>query len=374
LPAWIFAGLLFLIFITGGFRLDAQDAASTWQRAIAPWTWLFPRDHGAHPNFKTEWWYFTGNVHDAAGRPFGYQLTIFRQGVQFRPAQAESRWAVRDFYFGHFTVSDIGADRFHVEERVSRGALGEAHAATDRMDVALGPWTILEDAAQEKFHLAAKERELAIDFDETPAQPLVLEGVNGLSRKSDGVGEASYYYSYPRLATTGRITVGGKDFAVTGTSWFDHEFSTSSLGKDQAGWDWFCLQFDDGEDLMLYAMRDKSGAWDPVSEGTWIGADGKSERLEPGSFTLTATGSWRSAASGTTYPSGWRIEVPRHRATLTVAPAMSDQELRLSKLGPLDYWEGACTIRGTVNGATTQGVGYTELTGYAGGLQAGLGE
>jgi len=355
---------------------DSSPAPATapWQRAIGPWTWSFPRDHGAHPNFKTEWWYFTGNLKDNAGRPFGYQLTLFRQGIQFKPAQPSSQWAVRDVYFGHFTISDIAADQFHVAEKVSRGALGEAKAATGRMDVALGPWTIQQQGAPENYHLAARDADIAIDFDEHPLKPLILEGVAGLSQKADGVGEASYYYSYPRLATSGHLRIGEKSFDITGQSWFDHEFSTSSLGHDQVGWDWFCLQLDDNEEIMLYAMRDKSGAMDPNSEGTWVKADGTTERLVPGSFSIEKMGTWRSPRSGATYPAGWHIVVPGHRADLTVTPAMADQELDLTKMGALDYWEGACAIEGRVAGAPVKGVGYTELTGYSGALQAGMKE
>jgi predicted secreted hydrolase len=367
--------IVFSFLAAGLFTLatvaQASPVPDAWQRAIAPWSWSFPRDHGAHPAFKSEWWYFTGNLRDAQQHRFGYQLTIFRQGVQLVPAQTESRWAVRDFYFGHFAISDIDGGRFHVRERVSRGALGEAKAATGQMDAAIGNWTIVQ-GADEKIHLAAREPGMALDFDARPLKPLVLEGVDGLSRKADGAGQASYYYSYPRLATTGRLELDGKSFDVSGLSWFDHEFSTSSLSPDEAGWDWFCLQLDDNEELMLYAMRDKSGALDPVSEGTWIAADGTAQRLPPGSFSIAKLGTWRSPASGAVYPAGWHVLVPGHHADLTISPAMADQELRLEKMGALDYWEGACSTRGTVDGRAVSGEGYTELTGYAGALQTGL--
>jgi predicted secreted hydrolase len=285
--------------------------------------------------------------------------------------QKQSRWALRDFYFGHFTISDIDRNQFHVEERVTRGALGGAKAAVGEMDVALGPWTIKQGPG-ETIHLLAQEPDIGIDFQATPLKPLILEGVGGLSQKADGVGEASYYYSYPRLATTGQLRVGGRMTLVSGLSWFDHEFSTSSLGADQVGWDWFCLQLDDNEEIMLYAMRDKSGAIDPSSQGTWVGADGKTQRLPPGSFTISRLGEWKSLRSGATYPAGWHIVIPGHAADLTVVPEMADQELHLTKMGALDYWEGACTNRGTVAGKAVTGVGYTELTGYSGALQMGL--
>ncbi len=349
--------------------LKAQSAATpeSWQQAIGPWSWMFPRDHGAHPAFKTEWWYFTGNVQDSLAHKFGYQLTLFRQGIQFTPAQPDSKWAVRDFYFGHFTISDLSAGKFHVAERVTRGALGEAKAAIDHMEVAVGPWSIKQDA-RGTIQLTAREDDIAIDFAERPVKPLVLEGVNGLSRKANGVGEASYYYSYPRLETSGQMRVGEMTYSVTGQSWFDHEFSTSLLGDGQVGWDWFCLQLDDHEEIMLYAMRDKSGAMDPVSEGTWVNVDGTSQRLEPGSFSIEKLGTWTSPRSGTVYPASWHITVPGHLADLTVTPAMADQELHLTKMGALDYWEGACATQGKVGNAAVSGVGYTELTGYAGAL------
>ena len=280
---------------------------------------------------------------------------------------------MRDFYFGHFTISDLTGGHFQARERVSRGALGEAKAATDHMDVAIGNW-IVQQGADETIHIAAQDPDMAIDFAERPLKPLVLEGVGGLSRKAEGAGNASYYYSYPRLATNGRLRLGSKIYDVTGQSWFDHEFSTSSLSPDEAGWDWFCVQLDNGEELMLYAMRDKSGAVDPVSEGTWIGADGKSQRLPPGSFSITKLGTWRSPVTGAIYPAGWHVVVPGHQADLTVSPLLAEQELHLAKMGALDYWEGACSSRGTVAGRAVSGAGYTELTGYTGALQSGVKE
>jgi predicted secreted hydrolase len=366
--------------LTLAFSANAADpapvAADTWQRAIGPWTWSFPRDHGAHPNFKSEWWYFTGNLKETStGRPFGYQLTIFRQGVQNNPAQKNSKWAVRDFYFGHFTISDIARTEFHVAEKVSRGALGEAHAATDGMDVAIGEWKIngprndSTDPTRKSYLLEASDGDMNLALETTPAKPPVLEGINGLSQKSSGAGNASYYYSFSRLTTSGKITLAGKTYDVSGLSWFDHEFSTSSLGFDEVGWDWFCVQLGNNEEIMLYALRDKSGAIDPSSEGTWIKSDGTTERLLPGSFTIAKTATWTSPHSGATYPAVWHITIPGHRADLTVTPAMADQELNLDKMGKLAYWEGACTVTGRVGDADVKGVGYTELTGYSGALQ-----
>jgi len=354
-----------------GGSIAPTSPLQTWQQAIGPWNWVFPQDHGAHPNFKTEWWYFTGNLQDTLERKFGYQMTIFRQGVQFTPAQSNSKWAVRDIYFGHLAISDITADRFHSAERVTRGALGEATASTTRMDVVMGPWSI-EQGRDERIQISAREDNIAVDFTLRPLKRLVLEGVNGLSRKAEGAGQASYYYSYPRMETSGIMRINDNTYTLSGESWFDHEFSTSLLGKDQVGWDWFCIQLDSREEIMLYAMRTKSGGMDPVSEGTWVNVDGTSKRLEPGSFTIEKLGTWKSPGSDATYPAGWHIIIPGHKADLTVTPSMSDQELHLSKMGALNYWEGSCSIQGKVNAQDVSGMGYTELTGYAGSLQPGL--
>ena len=234
-----------------------------WQRAIGTWAWQFPRDHGAHPDFKTEWWYFTGNLEDAAHRPFGYELTIFRQGIQKKPGSKTSQWAVRDIYFGHLAITDIAAQKFYSAERVSRGALGEAFTRTRHMEVKLGPWQIAQDQGNETINLAAQTDTLDLRLQARPSQPLILEGVAGLSQKSKEPGQASFYYSYPRLATAGALTVDGRTYQVVGRSWFDHEFSTSSLAADQVGWDWFCLQLDNREDVMLYVMRRADGSIDP---------------------------------------------------------------------------------------------------------------
>jgi predicted secreted hydrolase len=376
----VFLGMVGLMFL-GPLQADPESAsvtpssppstpATTWRQAIDPWAWSFPRDHGAHPDFKTEWWYFTGNLQDSAQRKFGYQLTIFRQGVQFVPTQTDSKWAVRDAYFGHLTISDLSPQKFHVAERLSRGALGDATAATDHMEVNLGPWSIKQDD-NEQIHLTAREDEIAIDLTLRPAKPLVLEGVNGLSQKAEGAGNASYYYSYPRLETSGNLQLGEMTYTVSGTSWFDHEFSSSLLGENQKGWDWFCIQLDNHEEIMLYVMRDKDGKMDPVSEGTWIREKGNALRIEPLSFFVEKTGTWKSPKSGATYPSGWQISIPGHQIDLTVSPLMLDQELRLTKMGKLNYWEGACTVEGKVGAQLVTGVGYTELTGYGDQLETG---
>ncbi len=316
-----------------------------------------------------------GNLQDARQHKFGYQLTIFRQGVQFTPAQQSSRWAVRDFYFGHFTISDLEANQFHVAERVSRGALGERRFPRTGWILPSGPGPIQQDGASERFHLARANRTWRSISRSIRSSRSSWRASAALSRKADGVGRSVLllFLSAPRHGR-GSCASAGRPATVTGQSWFDHEFSTSSLGKDQVGWDWFCLQLDNHEEIMLYAMRDKSGAMDPVSEGTWVKADGTSERLAPGSFSIEKKGTWPSPRSGAIYPAGWHIVVPGHRANLTVTPRDGRPGIAPDKMGALDYWEGACTASGHVGDISVTGTGYTELTGYAGALQAGMKE
>lgn len=346
--------------------LPAAKAApeSDWLRAIEPRAWLFPRDHGAHPEFKTEWWYFTGNLANAENRPYGFQLTIFRQGLQRQPLQTDSQWAMRDFYFGHFTITDIADNQFRAREKVDRGSLQGSGASEKEMKVWLRNWSI-SSIGKDVYHLSANEPDLGLDVDVRALKPLVLEGKDGLSQKAPSVGNASYYYSYPRMATQGKVRWDDKTDVVQGLSWFDHEFSTSSLSAEQAGWDWFCLQLNSNEELMLYCMRRKDGSIDVTSSGTFISAQNQKMDLHREDFVVEPLAHWRSPHSGALYPSRWRIQVPKLKLILEIEPRIADQELNLTGMGTISYWEGACAVHGTREGMPVKGFGYTELTGYA---------
>jgi predicted secreted hydrolase len=348
-------------------------SAQDWERARQPREWQFPRDHGAHPDFKTEWWYYTGNLTAENGRRFGYQFTIFRHGLQFVPAQKNSAWAIRDFYFAHFTITDVQGQKFHTAERVERRTLDQVGASEKKMEVWIRDWRI-DSIDGENYRLRAKTDDMEIDLAVVPAKPLVLQGDRGLSAKSSGPGQASHYYSYPRLATRGTLRLGKESWDVAGTSWFDKEFSTSSLGPDQVGWDWFSVQLDHGEELMLYSLRRKDGSVDPASQGTWIGPQSQKTALTAGDFTVTVLDHWRSPKNGASYPSRWKIEIPRLKVVLQIEPLVADQELALEGLTKLAYWEGACHITGTQTGKPVRGYGYTELTGYATALGQGMKE
>src|SRR5688572_3695578 len=347
-----------------GFGMMAAD----WKIAEPGWRYEFPRDHHAHRDFKTEWWYFTGNVFDADGNRFGYELTFFRQGispVSERDPNA-SRFLVDDLKFAHFAITDAAGQQFRFAQKTSRGAFGEAGFDAAQRLAWIDNWTLTmnDDGA---FDLTASSDAGTVQLHLRPTQPPVLHGENGVSVKAVGGSSASHYYSIPRLQTTGEIVVNGRARAVSGESWFDHEWSSSQLGKGEVGWDWVSLQWEDGAELMLYRMRLENGEMEPSSSGTWIAPDGTRTHLRVSDFQMTPTAFWKSKASGGQYPIGWRITLPDQRAEFTVSAVLEDQEL---KLGPITYWEGAIDAIGTRDGKTIKGRGYLELTGYAGSLGA----
>ncbi len=330
-------------------------------RATAPRRFVFPQDHGPHPGFRTEWWYFTGNLATPGGRRFGYQLTFFRMALRPGPAARASRWGANEVYMAHFAVTDVGGDRFRYAERFSRAALGLAGAGGRPLAVRLEDWSACETSAEPwSMHLAAHDGEAAVDLDVRSLKPVVLNGEGGLSRKGRDPGNASYYYSVPRMETSGTVRIGEESFPVSGLSWLDREWSTSALEGSQTGWDWFSLHLDDGRDTMFYRLRRDDGTTDPFSSGTLVQADGTSRRLAREEVQLEAIGRWMSPASGIGYPSRWRLRVPRERLDLEIAPLLVDQELLTS----VRYWEGAVTARGVTAGSPG-GSGYVEMTGYA---------
>ncbi len=332
-------------------------------RALGPREFHFPADQGAHPEFRTEWWYYTGNLATSAGRPFGFQLTFFRSALAppaGGPARA-SAWATRQAWLAHFTVSDVRGGTFHSFERWSRGALGLAGATQPPFRVWVKDWSAAGSGGEASpMQLTAAEGDTAIDLTLQPGKPPVLEGDHGLSRKGAGAGNASYYYSLTRMPAAGTVRLGGQRFAVSGTAWMDREWSTSSLSADEVGWDWFALQLSDGSELMLYRLRHADGSADPASSGTAIGAGGESRPLALAEFQIAGAGTWRSPRGGARYPARWHVRVPGEGLDLEVRPRLADQELDAA----IRYWEGAVEITGTRHGQMLQGEGYVELTGY----------
>jgi predicted secreted hydrolase len=343
--------------------LGAADAAG-FERAEGARHFSFPEDHGPHPDYRTEWWYFTGNLASEEGRAFGYELTFFRNALAPEGERKERRasaWATRQVYMAHLALTDIGGGRFFAVERFDREALELAGARSAPFRVWLDGWEI-EGADGGFFPLRLKagtgEMELALSLEQ--GKPLVLEGDGGLSPKGPEPGNASWYYSFTRLPTTGSLRVGDQTFAVKGTSWIDREWSTSALGPDLVGWDWFALQLSNGYDLMLYRLRTKGGGVDRFSSATLVSPDGSSEHLDASAFLLRSVATWKSPRDGTTWPVGWKGSIPSRDISLEVEAALPDQELQVS----VRYWEGAVRVKGTFEGAPVDGRGYLELTGY----------
>lgn len=338
---------------------------SGYRLALPPYAFRFPRDHAAHPVYQTEWWYYTGHL-EKGGRKFGYELTFFQVGIDPQLKSSRSAWALHTLYFAHFTVTDENGNRFRFTEKVSRPALGMAGAATDRYRTWIHDWSaeLLPDNRTHRLRATGPGYAIALDL--TPEKPPVPHGFNGVSQKAAGAGRASHYYSLTRLATKGTLTVDGADLPVTGLSWMDHEFGSNQLTPEQAGWDWFSLQLDDGRELMLYLMRLKSGGADPVSSGTLVQRDGTRQHLALRDFQVQATGSWQSPATGGRYPAGWTVRLPAEGLELTVTPTVADQELAPALI-PVRYWEGSVRVQGQERGRPLRGVGYVELTGYVGG-------
>ncbi|RNC70116.1 MAG: carotenoid 1,2-hydratase [Desulfuromonadales bacterium] len=336
-------------------------------RATEPRRFVFPEDHGPHPGFRTEWWYFTGNLATGDGRRFGYQLTFFRVALSPEPVQRTSRWGTDHIITAHFALTDVAGKRFHHAERYGREALGLAGAGGRPLRVWLDDWSAVETGNRPwRMHLTAREGEAEIDLTVSARRPEVLNGEGGLSRKGGEQGNASYYYSIPRLETAGTVTVAGRTYSVSGLSWLDREWSTSALGAAQSGWDWFALQLDDGRDIMFYLLRNRDGSSDPWSSGTLVAADGSYRHLSRDQVRIDVLDRWPSPATGIRYPSRWRFRIPAEGVDLEIVPRLADQELRTT----VRYWEGAVSVQSRIPGGSA-GSGYVELTGYGeGGLSA----
>ncbi len=330
-------------------------------RAERPRAFRFPEDHGPHPEYRSEWWYFTGNLQGPAGRPFGFQLTLFRFALAPWPVERPSAWAADQVFMGHLALTDPHGGRFHAFERLSREALGLAGARAEPPRVWLEDW-LLEGREDGGFRISAFAGDVGVDLELRATKPVVLQGEAGLSQKSAEPGNASYYYSFTRMEARGTVRAFGPALPVNGLVWMDREWGTSALGPDQVGWDWFALQLDDGYDLMYYQLRREDGSADPHSKGTLVDPAGAARVLRAGEVGVEVLGDWRSPRDGVRYPGRWRLRVPAADLDLEVRPALQDQELRLS----VRYWEGAVQVSGTRSGRPVGGRGYVELTGYAG--------
>ena len=341
--------------LTVAEALSAGDLTG-FARAEAPRAFAFPRDHGPHPAFRTEWWYWTGNLAAPDGRRFGFQLTFFRTALTPEAPARGSAWGAHQVYLAHFAVTDVAGRRFGAWSRTERLALGLAGAQAEPFRVWVDDWEAQgEGATGLPVRLRASEGDTAIDLTLEGGKPVVLQGERGLSRKGAEPGNASYYYSLTRMPARGSVTVGGRRFEVTGLAWMDREWSTSALGAELAGWDWVALQLDDGRELMFYRLRRKDGGADRFSAGAIVDSAGGARALSLDDVTLEPVDAWTSPRSGARYPARWRLSIAGLGLDLQIAPVLADQELDVGTR----YWEGAVVVAGTVAGR-----GYVEMVGY----------
>jgi predicted secreted hydrolase len=341
-----------------------EVADEDFSKAVEKRKFVFPDDHGAHPDFRTEWWYFTGNLVSDDGKEFGYQFTIFRTALSKEKSERNSEWNSNQIYMAHFAVTDIDGNKFYFDERFSREGNNLAGAQASPFNVWLEDWQIIQTEDKVTFDLPiiavkAKSEKAEIDFILESVKPFVLQWDEGLSQKGKQPGNASYYYSYTRLKTKGKIILEGKEFSVNGFSWMDREWSTSALSEDQKGWDWFALQLDDNTEIMYYQMRKKDGTSDVFSKGVFVDETGSSKLIKKDDVVLEVTGYWESPDGGK-YPSEWNLQAPSKEIDLKITPAVKNQLMDVA----VRYWEGSVKIGGTKSGSKTTGRGYVELTGY----------
>jgi predicted secreted hydrolase len=341
------------------------EADPRFLRADSPREFRFPEDHGAHAGFRTEWWYLTANLFAADGAAFGAQLTFFRNAIAPPAAVPPSASQLRDphVWMAHFALGDERNGVFRFAERFAREGAGLAGVRVAPFAVHVDGWRIESSGepteAGAPLRLTAREGEMALELELEPRKPPVLQGERGLSRKGPEPGNASYYYSIPRLAARGTVRIDGRERAVAGEAWLDREWSTSALGPELAGWDWFALQLDDGRELMFYRLRRKDGDVDPFSRGSLVDAEGRVREIAATELDASPLSFWKSPRGGS-YPARWRLAVPAANLDLELRPRLDDQELDAT----VRYWEGAVEVTGTSGGAPVSGHGFVEMTGY----------
>lgn len=331
-------------------------------RADGTYTLSFPEDYGAHPDYQTEWWYYTGNLSDEDGRHFGYQLTFFRRALipMIDRVARQSSFASDQIYMAHYAVSDVSTGKHHFFERFSRGAPELAGAASEPFAVWLEDWQVIQTSTDE-YKLTAWQDGIEIEILLKDAKGTILHGEQGYSQKGPGQGNASYYFSQTRLFASGVVRIKGKEYEVSGTSWMDHEFSTSALSTGQVGWDWFSIQLDNYVELMVFQIRRADGSIDPFSSGTLVFPDSSTINLPYDSFNISVLDTWTSSRSGARYPTRWQINVPGYNLAIEINPYLVNQEMDVS----FKYWEGAVQIKGQMQDEDVRGTGYVEMTGYS---------
>jgi predicted secreted hydrolase len=334
--------------------LPTSAAAEDYARVVPDRALDFPRDSGSHPDFRNEWWYITGWLSDSTAAPYGVQITFFRNRPRVAEASA-SKFAPRQLLFAHAAIADARLGRLRHDERAARAGFGLAEASETSTDVHISDWSLALSGRGYLTRVSARDFGFELRFART--QPVLLQGDAGFSRKGKAPANASYYYSEPQLRVTGSVRIGSAQSAVTGTAWLDHEWSSEPLAPEAAGWDWTGLNFDDGSALMVFRMRDRSGAtlW---AGGALRGANGLVRKIAPEEVSFDAKRRWRSPR-GIEYPVA--MEVRAATASYALEPLMDDQELDTRASTGTIYWEGAVRA---LSGGREVGRGYLELTGY----------
>jgi predicted secreted hydrolase len=339
-----------------------SPAIAQFRSALPGYRYEFPRDYFNHPDYQTEWWYYTGNLRSPDGLQFGFELTFFRQSLNRDPGE-KSAWDLTDVYLAQFALSDLSEQKFFYTERTNRAGPGLAGASAELQKVWNGNWSVAWTSGTERLIARAESHALALSL--RPQKRPVIHGENGVSQKSAGAGRASYYFSETRLAASGRLEFGGREYAVAGLAWMDHEFFTHQLDAQQIGWDWFSIQLNDDSELMLYRIRKKDGSIDPFSAGTFVDPSGKILHLRSTDFELVpASDTWVSPATYARYPIRWQIRIPVLRLTLEARTRLPSQELFAASNAVPSYWEGAILLQGKKNSSDIAGSGYLEMTGY----------
>ncbi len=348
--------------LTALLAQKSSGGGADFDTVLAPRPLRLPDDLGPHERFRHEWWYVTGNVMTTDQRHFGYQLTFFRFAGAPQATPGGSAWRSKQFYMAHLALTDTQDGKFYSGERSNRGVLDLAGAQARPFQVWLDDWYLKQVGRGALFpmRLHGRHEGIEISLQLQPGKALVLQGDRGFSRKGPQPGNASHYFSYTRVPTDGEIMMQGQRFQVTGDSWIDREWGTGTLGAEEAGWDWFGLQLDNGIDVMYFRLRQRDGTSTPFSAGSVIAPDGSVRPLSANDIAISADAVWRSAHTGITYPSAWTLRLPEYGATLQVTPVLAQQEHAQA----ITYWEGAVRVTGSWRDGDVQGNGYVELAGY----------
>lgn len=339
-------------------QLLASSDVEGFARAEGKRQFRFPADHGPHQDYRSEWWYLTGQLQDRDGEEFGFQLTFFRHALAPGEPAVKSPWASNQYWMAHAALSDIAGKRHLQDQRLSRGALGLAGAMAKPWQVWVEDWNLGAGGEDGNWQLDAGTRDFSLALNLLPRKAPVLHGDAGLSRKSLKPGNASWYYSMTRIDVTGNLDYQGRARSVKGQAWLDREWSTSALDADQSGWDWLAIQFDAGGELMYYRLRDAAGGTHAASAGTRVDSQGEITRLDDTSIVMEPIRFWQDEED-MRWPVAWRLTVPASGEQWLIEPAFDAQLMRTL----VRYWEGSIVLRDSKSG-NRLGLGYLELTGY----------